>query len=76
MCSQFWEVHILEQNSEVRGRSLVVSGFVLLGIGLGLLIPLFLARASQEKKSKAQDELELDHDLEETFPASDPVGHY
>jgi hypothetical protein len=67
---------MLEQNSDVKGRTLVVSGFVMLGIGLGLLIPLFLARASQEKQWKEQDELELDHDLEETFPASDPVGHY
>ena len=66
----------MEQNSDVRGRSLVFSGFALLGIGLGLLIPLFLARASQEKKLKEHHELELDHDLEETFPASDPVGHY
>jgi hypothetical protein len=69
-------MHILEQNSDVRGRTLIFSGFALLGIGLGLLIPLFLARASQEKKSKAHDELELDHELEDTFPASDPVGHY
>jgi hypothetical protein len=69
-------VHILEQNSDGRGRVLVVSGLTLVGIGLGLLIPLFLVRASQEEKSKEQGELELDHELEETFPASDPVGHY
>ena len=51
-------------------------GFVLLGVSLLVITRWLLRSDSTATRGKGKIDQELDTSLEETFPASDPVGHY